>query len=152
MDMMGSLLLFSETVSLCLFQFCQFNSTFLPCWKFVHKSGCSIELISCLSKAFESILNREILKHTSLYNFPSDCHYGFCQGYSTGDLLAFLTESYSSCFGDFCETFAVALDLDISKDFESLAQSLSLQSIFLQLLSISLQLHLKFPSNILLLL
>ena len=37
------------------------------------------------------------------------------QGRSTGDLLAFFTESWSSSFRDFGETFAVALD--ISKAF-----------------------------------
>ena len=41
---------------------------------------------------------------------------GFRQGRSTDDLLAFLSESWSSSFRDFGETFAVALDM--SKAFD----------------------------------
>ena len=75
-----------------------------------------IALLSCLSKAFESILNRKILKHLSANNLLSDRQYGFRKGHSTGDLLAFLTESWSSSLKCFGETFAVALD--ISKAFD----------------------------------
>ena len=46
------------------------------------------------------------------------------KGRSTGDLLAILTESWSSSFGNFGETFVVALD--ISKAFDSLAQIFNL--------------------------
>ena len=55
-----------------------------------------------------------IFKHLSLHNLLSDRQYGFRR--STGDLLAFLTEAWSSSFRDFGETFAVALD--ISKAFD----------------------------------
>ena len=112
-----------------LFRLCLFTSTFPSCWKFAHiqlvpkKGDCSnpsnyrpIALISCLSKAFESILNKNILKHLSDHNLLSDHQYGFRKGRSTGDLLAFLTESWSSSLRDFGETFAVALD--ISKAFD----------------------------------
>ena len=112
-----------------LFQLCLSTSTFPSCWKFVYiqpvpkqgdRSNPSnyrpIALISCLSKVFESILNRKILKHLSLHNLLSDRQYGFRQGRSTGDLLCFLTESWSSSFRDFGETFAVGLD--ISKAFD----------------------------------
>ncbi len=75
-----------------------------------------IALISCLSKAFETILNRKFLKHLSSFNLLSDHQYGFRKGCSTGDLLAFLTDSWSSPFSRFGETFAVALD--ISKAFD----------------------------------
>ena len=112
-----------------LFHLCLSTSTFPSCWKFAHiqpvpkkgdRSNPSnyrpIALISCLSKAFESILNRKILKHLSDHNLLSDHQYGFRKGRSTGDLLAFLTESWSSSLRDFGETFAVALD--ISKAFD----------------------------------
>ena len=92
-----------------LFQLCLSTSTFPSCWKFAYiqpvpKKGdrsnasnyCLIALISCLSKV-------------------SHRQYGFRQGRSTGD-LAFLTESWSSSFRDFGESFAIALD--ISKAFE----------------------------------
>ncbi|MPC40469.1 RNA-directed DNA polymerase from mobile element jockey [Portunus trituberculatus] len=59
-------------------------------------------------------MNRKILKHLSLHNLISDRQYGFRQGRSTGDHLAFLTESWSSTFRDFGETLA----LDISKAFD----------------------------------
>ncbi len=75
-----------------------------------------VALISCLSKAFETILNRKFLKHLSSSNLLSDHQYGFRMGRSTGDLLAFLTDSWSSSFSRFGETYAVALD--ISKAFD----------------------------------
>ncbi len=112
-----------------LFRLCLSTSTFPSCWKFAHiqpvpKKGDDsnpsnyrpIALTSCLSKAFESILNRKILKHLSAHNFLSDRQYGFCKGRSTGDPLASLTESWLSSLRDFSETFAVALD--ISKVFD----------------------------------
>ena len=75
-----------------------------------------IALISCLSKAFETILNKKFLKHLSSSNLLSDHQYGFRNGRSTGDLLTFLTDSWSSSLSCFGETFAVALD--ISKAFD----------------------------------
>ncbi len=75
-----------------------------------------VALLSCLSKVFESSLNRKILKHLSASNHLSDRQYGFHKERSTGDLLAFLTNSWSSSLNCFSETFAVALD--ISKAFD----------------------------------
>ncbi len=75
-----------------------------------------IALLSCLSKAFETILNKRFLKHLSSFNLLSDRQYGFCKERSTGDLLAFLTNSWSSSLSCFGETFAVRLG--ISKAFE----------------------------------
>ncbi len=75
-----------------------------------------IALISCLSKAFETILNRKFLKHLSSFSLLSDHQYGFRKRCCTGDLLAFLSDFWSSSFSRFSETFAVALD--ISKAFD----------------------------------
>ncbi len=75
-----------------------------------------IALISCLSKAFETILNRKFLKHLLSFNLLSDHQYGFRKGRSIGDLLAFPTDSWSSSLSRFGETFAVTLD--ISKAFD----------------------------------
>ncbi len=69
-----------------------------------------IALPSCLSKAFENMLNRKILKHLSTFNFLSDHQYVFHKGRSTGDVLTFLTNCRSSSLGRFGETFAVAFD------------------------------------------
>ena len=112
-----------------LFRLCLSTSTFPSCWKFAHvqpvpkkgdRSNPSnyrpIALISTLSKVFESILNRKIQKHLSAFDLLSDRQYGFRKGRSTGDLLSLLTESWSSSFRSFGETFAVALD--ISKAFD----------------------------------
>ena len=112
-----------------LFQLCLSTSTFPSCWKYAYiqpvpkkgdRSNPSnyrpIALISCLSKVFESILNRKIHRHLSAHNLLSDRQYGFRPGRSTGDLLSFLTNSWSSSLGSFGETFAVALD--ISKAFD----------------------------------
>ena len=107
---------------------CLSTSTYPSCQKFAHiqpvpkKDDHSnhsnyrpIALISCPSKAFESVLNKKIMRHLSVHNLLSDCQYGFRKGWSTGD-LAFLAESWSSSFRDFGETFAVGLD--ISKAFD----------------------------------
>ena len=112
-----------------LFRLCLSTSTFPSCWKFAYiqpvpkkgdRSNPSnyrpIALISCLSKVFETILNRKILRHLSASNLLSDHQYGFRKGRSTGDLLSFLTNSWSSSLNGFGETFAVALD--ISKAFD----------------------------------
>ncbi len=89
------------------------------------KSDCSnpssyrpIALISCLSKALETILNRKFLKHLSSFNLLSYHQYGFRKGRSTGNLPAFLTDSWSPSPSRFGETFAVALN--ISKAFDRL--------------------------------
>ena len=92
-------------------------------------------LISCLSKAFESVLKKKIM-HLSAHNLLSDCQYGFRKGWSTGDLLAFLTESWSSSFRDFSETFLIGLD--ISKAFDrvwhnSLISKLSFYGFYLSI-------------------
>ncbi len=76
---------------------------------------CFIALLSCLSKAFETILNRKFHKHLSASNLLSDRQYGFRKGRSTGDLLAFLSNSWSASLSSFGKTFAVALDM--SKTF-----------------------------------
>ena len=70
----------------------------------------------CLSKVFESVLNRNIQRHLSAHNLLSDRQYGIRSGRSTGDLLAFITDSWSSSFKGFSKTFVVALDL--SKSFD----------------------------------
>ena len=114
-------------VSVKFFCLCLSTSTYPSCWKFAHvqpvpqKGDCSnpsnyrpIALIFCLSKVFESVLNKKIIRHLSAHNLLSDCQYGFRKGWSTGD-LAFLTESWSFSFRYFGETFAVRFD--ISKAF-----------------------------------
>ncbi len=89
-----------------LFRLCLSTSTFPSCWKYAYvqpvpeKSDGSnpsnylpIALIACLSKTFETLLNRKFLKHLSSLNLLSDHQYGFRKGRSTGDQLAFLTDS-----------------------------------------------------------
>ncbi len=64
----------------------------------------------------------KLLKLFLTGSFLSICHLrfdhqnGFSKGSSTGDLLAFLTDSWSSALSRYGETFAVALD--ISKTFD----------------------------------
>ncbi len=112
-----------------LFRLCLSTSTFPSCWKYAYvqpvpKKGDHsnpsnyrpIALISCLPKALETILNWKFLKHLSSFSLLSDRQYGFRKGRSTGGLLAFLTDSWSSSLSRFGETFAVALD--ISKAFD----------------------------------
>ena len=51
------------------------------------------------------------MRDLSVYSLLSDCQYGFQKGWSTGDLHVFLTESLSSSFRDYGETFPVSLDI-----------------------------------------
>ncbi len=112
-----------------LFRLCLSTSTFPSCWKYAYvqpvpkkgdRSNTSSyrpsAVIFCHSKAFETILNRKFHKQLSSSNLLSNHQYGFRKGRSAGDLLAFLTDSWSSSLGRFGETFAVAVD--ISKAFE----------------------------------
>ncbi len=112
-----------------LFPLCLSTSASPSCWKYAYvqpvpKKGDRsnpftyrpIPLISCLSKAFETILNRKFLKHLSSFNRLSDHPYGVCKGRCTGELLAFLTDSWSSSLSRFGETFAVALDISKAVD------------------------------------
>ncbi len=83
-----------------------------------------IALLSCLSKAFETILNRKDLKHLLSSNLVSHHHYGLRKEHSTGDLLGLLT---NSSLDSFDETFAVALDK--SKAFDRVWQKYLLKKL-----------------------
>ncbi len=100
------------------FRLCLSISKFPACWKNAYvqpgpkkgdrsdpSSYCPIALISWLSKAFETILNRKFLNNLSSFNLLSDHQYGFRKGRSTGDLLAFLTDSWSTFLSRFGETY-----------------------------------------------
>ncbi len=106
-----------------LFRLCLFTSIFPSCLKYAFvqpvpekgdrskpSSYRPIALLSCLSKVFEIFLKRKIHKHLSTFNL-SGCQYGFCKCRSTGGLLAFLSNSWSSSLSSFGETFPVALDM-----------------------------------------
>ena len=110
--------------------FCVCLTTFIysSCWKYAYiqpvpkKDDClslsnyrPIALISCLPKVYESLINRKIQRHLSAHNLLSDRQYGFLSGCSTDDLLAFLTDSWSSSFGD---SVSFGVVLNISKDFD----------------------------------
>ncbi len=135
LDPIKYLMLFLNTVDVVtpclvkLFRLCQSTSTSPSCWKYAYvhpvpkkgdRSNPSnyriISLISCLSKAFESILNRKFLMHLSSFNLLTDHQYGFRKGRFTGELHAFLTDSWSSSLNRFGETFAVALDISKASD------------------------------------
>ncbi len=107
-----------------LFHLCFSTSILNSCWKYAYvqlvpregdrpnsSNYQSIAILSCLCKAFEMILNKKVFKHFSSSNLVSDHQYGFWKGCSTGDLLAFLINSWSSCLSIFGETFSVALDI-----------------------------------------
>ncbi len=105
-----------------LFRLCHSTSILPSYWKYAYvqpvpKKGDRfnpsnyrpIALLSCLSKAFKTILNRKIPMHLSSSNLVSDRQYGFRKARSTGD-LAFSTDSWSFSFSCFGETLAVALE------------------------------------------
>ncbi len=123
-----------------LFRLCLSTSTFPSCWKYAYvhpvpkkgdRSNSSnyrpIALLSCLSKAFELILNRKIQKRLSTSDLLFDRQYGFRKGRSTGDLLSLLIDSWSSSLSRFGETFSVALD--ISKAFDRVWHKSSLSKL-----------------------
>ena len=65
---------------------------------------------------FLKLLNSHFIKHLESNNLLSDHQYGFRKARSTGDLLSYLTHTWSSSLRDFGESFVVALD--ISKAFD----------------------------------
>ncbi len=100
-----------------LFHLCLSISIFPSYWKYAFiqplpkkgdRSNSSnyrpITLLSCLSKAFESILNQKIQKHLSTSDLLSDRQYGFRKGRPAGD-LSLVIDSWSSSFSRFGETF-----------------------------------------------
>jgi len=131
MVLMESLLLFSVAVLQCSHPTWSnfsvsvyYHPPFLLCWKLPYiqpvpkksdRSNLSnkrlIALTSCLSKAFEFILNRKIVKYISAHSRLSDRQYELSKERTTGDLLAFLIEFWSSSLWGFGETFAVILDI-----------------------------------------
>ena len=64
-----------------------------------------------VQRAWTGGVNKKFQRHLSTHNLLLDRQYGFQSGRSTGNLLAFLTDSWSSSFGGFGETFAVAFDI-----------------------------------------
>lgn len=97
--------------SLQSFSIYNLHPPFPTCWKFAYIQLVPIRgialilqtiklqpiaLTTCISKVFEFILIWKILKHLPAHNLLSDCNYRFHKGGSTGDLLAFLTEFWSS--------------------------------------------------------
>ena len=75
-----------------------------------------IALTSTIAKVFETLLNSHFLKHLESNSLLSDHQYGFRKARSTGDLLSYLTDVWSSSLRDYGESFVVALD--ISKAFD----------------------------------
>ena len=75
-----------------------------------------IALTSTIAKVFETLLNSHFIKHLESNHLLSDHQYGFRMARSTGDLLSYLTDIWSSALRDFGESFIIALD--ISKAFD----------------------------------
>ena len=113
----------------CLFRLILISCTYPSSWKHalvqpVPKKGDRsnpsnyrpIALTSAVAKVFETLLNSHFIKHLESNNLLSDHQYGFRKARSTGDLLSYLTHTWSSSLRDFGESFVVALD--ISKAFD----------------------------------
>ncbi len=150
MDLMECLLSFLKTVSSCWhspwsYPFasdCQ-HLPFLPAGSMPFNNLCSnpsnychIALLSCLSKASESILNQKIQKHFSTSDLLSNHQYGFRKGRPIGNHLTLLSDSWSSSLSCFGETFLVALD--ISKAFDRVWHVFTFWTALFQVLSLSL--------------
>ena len=64
----------------------------------------------------EAIINKQVLSFLEGSELLSDHQYGFRHGRSTGDLLAYVTNLWSSALESFGESHIIALD--ISKAFD----------------------------------
>ena len=76
----------------------------------------TIALTCVLSKIFKTLLNSHFLDHLESHSLISDHQYGFRRSRSTGDILSYLTDLWSSALRDYGESCVVALD--ISKAFD----------------------------------
>ena len=70
-----------------------------------------IALTCVLSKIFETLLNSHFLDHLESHSLLSDHQYGFRLSRSTGDILSYLTDLWSSALREFGESCVVALDI-----------------------------------------
>ena len=73
-----------------------------------------IALTCILSKIFETLLNSHFLDHLESHSLLSDHQYGFRRLRSTGDMLSYLINLWSSALRDFEESCVVALDTNPS--------------------------------------
>ena len=94
-----------------------YKQFFFPSSQFSNPSNYRpIALICTLSKVFESVPNEKIRNHLISKNLFSDRQYGFLKGRFTGDLLPFLSNTWSSSLMDFGEIFVIALDISKACD------------------------------------
>ena len=77
-----------------------------------------ISITSVICKVMESLINEKILSflESDLINFFSDQQYGFRKKRSTGDLLSYISHSWSSAMDK--GGVAAVISLDISKAFD----------------------------------
>ncbi|XP_045492437.1 uncharacterized protein LOC123691896 [Colias croceus] len=75
-----------------------------------------IAITSLLSKAMESIINRQLLGYLEENQLISDHQYGFRHGRSACDLLVFLTHRWAAAIESKGE--ALAVSLDVAKAFD----------------------------------
>ena len=75
-----------------------------------------IVLTSAVAKVFETLLNSHFINHFKSNSLLFNHQYGFRKARSKGDLLSYLTHTWSSSLRKFRESFVIALD--ISKAFD----------------------------------
>src|ERR1044072_7311942 len=80
-----------------------------------------------LPKIFETLLNSHFLDHLESHSLLSDHQYGFRRSRSTGDILSYLTDLWSSALRDFGESCVVAFD--IYKAFDRVWHALLLSNL-----------------------
>ena len=68
-----------------------------------------IALTSAVAMVFETLLNSHFIKHLESNKLLSDHQYDFRKARSTGDLLSYLTHTWSSSLRNFGESFVIAL-------------------------------------------
>ena len=75
-----------------------------------------ISLLCIISKLFESVLNRHIMKYLNAHSLLSDVQYGFRSSRSTADVLTVISHRISEALDSSFEGRVIALD--ISKAFD----------------------------------
>src|ERR1700755_1708381 len=121
-----------------LFSLCLNTSTFPQCWKRaivqpIPKKGSRsdpsnyrpIALTCILSKIFETLLNSHFLDHLESHSLLSDHQYGFRRSRSTGDILSYLTDLWSSALTNHYETCGGGVCISMAFDREWHASLLS---------------------------
>lgn len=87
-----------------------------------------ISLISNVSKVFEKIIKRRILRFCRKYNIISEHQYGFIEGRSTDDAIHLLTKYIYESLDKSKPSLCIFVDL--SKDFDTVCHKKLMEKLY----------------------